>query len=41
MPFIFIDLLKLAFITLPILVSLNYLEEVGEIILVIDISLER
>lgn len=35
------DLLKLALTTLPALVSLDYLEGEGEIILAMDASLER
>lgn len=35
------DLLKLAFSTLPALVFLDYMEKVGDIILIIDVILER
>ena len=34
------DLLKLAFITFPALISFDYLEGVGKIILTVDASLE-
>ena len=35
------DLLKLAFTTFPALVSLNYSKKAGEIILVVDASLDE
>lgn len=35
------DLQKLAFITLPVLISLNYLDKIGEIIFAVNTNLER
>lgn len=35
------DLLNFAFTSSPILISIDYSEEVGEIILVVDVVLEK